>query len=58
VRDPTGKDEQHNVRAVSHEAAIDRPDLLDNPLLADELAALLERYPKRPLGLGKPSSRH
>lgn len=32
------------VHAAIHEAACDRPELLDSPLFADELVALMERY--------------
>lgn len=32
-----------NVAAI-HEAASERPDLLQNPLFVDELVTLLERY--------------
>jgi AcrR family transcriptional regulator len=34
--------------AVIHEAASERPDLLQNPLFVDEVVTLLERYLRRP----------
>jgi hypothetical protein len=36
------------VHAVIHEAATERPELLDHPLLVDELVTLLDRYLRRP----------
>jgi hypothetical protein len=33
--------------AAIHEAATERPDLLDDPLFADEIVTLLERYLRR-----------
>jgi AcrR family transcriptional regulator len=38
--------------AVIHEAAAERPELLDNPLLADELVAMLGLYLSRPASRG------
>jgi AcrR family transcriptional regulator len=35
--------------AAIHEAATERPDLLDHPLFADEVVTLLERYLRRPV---------
>ena len=36
------------VYAILHEAASERPELLDHPLLVDEVVTLLERYLRRP----------
>ena len=38
--------------AVIHEAASERPDLLENPLFADEVVTLLEGYLRRPASRG------
>jgi AcrR family transcriptional regulator len=35
------------VHAAIHEAATERPDLLENPLFADEVVTLVERYLRR-----------